>query len=149
MKKELLNNTEPKAAFIPQNNDGTQIDGSIFDRTNVLSALIHGMAGAVTGTPTDLDVVFTLVHGDAVDDEATPTSITDAEDTTFILTLEAVQAGSAEDFINVDLTGVKKWVQVKAEATFTGGTAPKVDLASVITIGDPRRAEDLTDAQNI
>jgi hypothetical protein len=149
VKKELLLNSEARVGFIPENTDGTAIAGPIFDRTNFLSALIHGVVGAVTGAPTDLDLVITLYAGETVDDEDTPTSITDEAATNFVLTVADAQAGSAEDFINVDLTGVPKWVRIGAVATFTGGTTPTADVACTFTLSDPRYSEDVSDAQNV
>lgn len=150
MKKELLLNSEPRVGFIPQNSDGVaDIEGPIYDRTNFLSAMVQGVVGAVTGTPTDLDIVITVYHGDAVDDEDTPTSITDEVATLLVLTLADVQAGTASDFINIDLTGFKKWVRLDTALTFTGGTTPTADVSGTWIFGDPRFSESVTDAQNV
>ncbi len=149
MKKELLLNSEMRTGFAPVASTGTEIAGPIFDRTNFLSAEVFASVGAVTGTPTDLDIVVTIYHGDAVDSETTPTSITDETSTTITLTLADAQAGSAEAYINVDLTPLKKWVRLGAVATFTGGTTPAALVNATWSLGDPRYQEAVTDAQNV
>ncbi|MTI49460.1 MAG: hypothetical protein FH761_16630 [Firmicutes bacterium] len=149
MKKQLLLNTEVKTGIKPQNDDGSAaIAGPIFNRTNFLSAILHGAVGDVTGTPTGLDATFTVYHGDTVNDEEIPTSITDEEATGFVLTLADVQSGNAEDFVNINLEGLKKWIRVDAELTFTEGTSPAADVSSSLVLGDPRYTENVTSANN-
>ena len=150
MKKELLLNSEVQPAIIPQNDDGNAaVAGSIYDLTKFESALVFASVGAVTGTPTDLDVTVTIYTGDDVDDEDAPTSITDEAATTYVLTLSGVQAGSATDFMNVDLSGLKKWGRVDVELGFTGGTTPTADIDAIWVFGDPAYSEEVTDAENV
>lgn len=148
MKKELLINSEIQPAIIPQNNDGAVVLGAIYDRRNFLSAMLNGSIGAVTGAPSGLVATFTIYSGDVVDNESAPTSITDEVVSNDIITLTGVQAGSAADFINVDLTGLGRWIRVDVDLTFTAGTAPTADIDSTWVFGDPRHSEDVTDPQN-
>lgn len=149
MKKELLLNSEVQPALIPQNSAAATITGPIYDLAKFESALLMAQIGAVTGTPTDLDIVVTVVTGDVVDDEDAPTSITDGAATTYVLTLADVQAGSASDFINIDAGGLKRWAQVSAVLTFTGGSTPATDISASWIFGDPEYSNEVTDAQNI
>lgn len=149
MKRELLLNTAPRVGITPITSVAATLSGPIYDTKAFESAIFQAMIGAVTGTPTDLDVVVTLYHGNAVDSVSAPTTITDEAATTYVLTLANVQAGNANDFICVLLDGLKRYVRAKAVLTFAGGTTPAAAISGVWVMGDPQYTNEVPVAQNV
>lgn len=118
--------------------------------TTSLTTAIIDMADAVglefviqTGTLSDADAVYavTVQHGDAVDSESSPTSITDSAEATgtdLYGTLAAAGFTFANDGVvrSIGYAGIKRWVKLTITPTTTAnsGNTP----VSVLVVKKPR-----------
>lgn len=141
---------EVKAAIAPQNSDGTLINGNIFDGSNYNSAIVALTIGAVTGTPTNLQAEVTVYSGNEVDNETTPTSITDeVASTVYLIDVDGLQAGNAVETLEIINDDLGKWQRVAVDLTFTGGSTPAADIACEWILGDPIYSEEVPAAVNV
>ena len=131
MERDLTSSVEPKRALNIQDIvSDTTTAGNIIDSKGFESVDISLLSGAVT----DGTYTVTIVSGEAVDDEGTPTVITDAAavDADFIIgTLPEISAANA--IKHFGYVGKQRWFQISVVSTAvtTGGT-----LAAQATMGN-------------
>jgi hypothetical protein len=96
-----------------------------------MSAVLHGIAGAVTGAPSAVGVSYQIQDSvDNVDGDYANSANPDG--TNMVLSLAAV---SIDGRIDVDLTGLKRWMRVVATITATGGTTPALLFSADLIFG--------------
>jgi hypothetical protein len=98
----------------------------VIDRRDYLSCKLSVVTGAVSGAPTTTSVTATLQDSD--DGSTGWTDVADA-------TTTAATAANSEGHVDVDLSGVKRYIRVNRTVTFTGGTSPSVMVGAVVTLG--------------
>ena len=120
-------------ALNPELDDGAAAaSGNIIDRLAFDSAVFTVAFGATTGTPTSIDYVFKLEHGDASD-------LSDATDLSGA-TVSSDTDPSAGDVVelNVDLEPAKRYIRFVATGTYVGGTTPTVGIAATGALGESK-----------
>jgi len=116
-----------KHALSPQaDTGGSAKNGTIIDRLGYDSLVASLITGAITGTPTSMSMVGKVQHGDA----ANLSDVADVTGATVTIT-----TATAIGEMNVDLTGLKRYVRITETTTFVGGTSPDVMVAASISLG--------------
>lgn len=101
-------------------------NGSSVDRLGASSAVLVGLAGAATGTPTGVSVTYKIQDSADGSTFADVTSITDD--------VELTAVSSAVE-LDVDLTGLRRYIRVVATTALTGGTTPTILVAGCLILG--------------
>lgn len=115
----------PFGVIFPQSAPAGTVEGSALSRVGAESAVVHGLVGAPTGTPTGLSVTFQTQHSD--------NGLTGWED--YGVASEPITVDSGEVELDVNLRSAKTFVRVVATVAFTGGTSPAIPLAASIVVG--------------
>ncbi|NIU01091.1 MAG: hypothetical protein GWN01_09250 [Nitrosopumilaceae archaeon] len=110
----------------PQNNAGSAINGPAIDRTGFESCVLSAMAGSTTGSPTSFTVDAKLQE--SADGSTGWADISGAA-------ISALTAVDTEGDVDIDLSGVKKFVRAVVTPAFVGGTSPTVDVAATVVLG--------------
>ena len=118
-------------AMKPADSDGTAIVGEIIDRLGFESAVFTALFGDITGSPDPTVVPITFFHGDDSDmgDEV--------EVTAYAVTVTD-PAAAAKQELNINLVPLKRYVRMKADPAFTGGSSPKLEIAGAYTLGQKK-----------
>jgi hypothetical protein len=114
--------------FAPVDNDGTAIVGDTIDRRGYLDGYVSIVNAGSSGTPTTAAAAITVYHGDAsnMSDEALFCTCAAAVD---VKTANCLQ-------YPVDLTAAKRYIRVKLDTTYSGGTSPKNLVAAAVVLGN-------------
>ena len=113
------------AGIGPQNAaDGATVNGSGVDRQGLRSCVVAAHVGAVTGAPTATSIQFKLQKSD---DNSTFTDVSGASTT--------ITAADSSAELDLDISGLKRYVRVVAAVSFTGGTSPTADIAATLILG--------------
>lgn len=115
---------DTKTLIRPQSASAGTVTGLAIDRSDYASAVIHVDLGASTGSPTAIDVDVSL-------EESADNSNWSAVSTI----LPNLSTANSTSTFDIDLTGRKKYVRIKAAVAFTGGTTPAIQLGAVIVLG--------------
>lgn len=123
----------PKVAIAPQSSVAATVNGTGVNRDGYLSAVLHGVTGAVSGAPTTTSVVYKIQHSN---DDGSTDAYADADDNQGnALAMAALTAASSDKRMDIDLSGLKKYVRVVATISFTGGTSPAALIFAELTLG--------------
>lgn len=114
--------------IIAQSASAGAINGPSIDRTGFFSCVLHGVAGAATGSPSAQSVIYKLQHSD---DESTWEDFGDAAD--------ALTADNGQVELDVDLSGAKRYVRCVATVALTGGSSPTLPVAGTLALGGADR----------
>ena len=118
-------------AMKPADSDGTAIVGEIIDRLGFDSAVFTALFGDTTGSPSAVAVPITFFHGnesDMSDEAAVATLAVEVAD----------PAAAAKQELNVNLIPLGRYVRMKADPGFTGGSTPKLEIAGAYTLGQKK-----------
>jgi len=102
------------------------INGVAVDRRDFGSAVLTHFAGAATGAPTAQTAATKLQESDT--SGGTFTDVTGAAPSD--LTVD-----DTDSSVDVDLTGVKRFVRVVTTVSFTGGTSPTLPVGAALVLG--------------
>lgn len=105
--------------------------GLALDRESFLSALIKLTAGAVTGAPSAQQVSW-KVQDSA--DGATFADILPSQANPVVVGAD-ITAVNGNSVLEIDCSGLRRFIRVVATVAFTGGTAPTIFLSSEATLG--------------
>lgn len=114
--------------ILPQTALAGTFTGPSVDRQDFDSAVIHGMTGAATGTPTTQSVIYKL------QDSADDSSFEDVAN----VDLAAMIADNDNGELDVNLSGLRRYVRLAAVVAFTGGSSPAIPIAATLTLGGAR-----------
>lgn len=115
-----------KKTINPANAPAGTITGSAIDRQGFLSAIFHVACGAASGSPTARTVDAKLQ--DSADGSTGWADISGAA-------IAQITADNSEQEINVDLSGVKRYIRAVVTVGFTGGTSPAIPVAATVVPG--------------
>jgi hypothetical protein len=115
-----------KRAVSPQSASAGSINGVAIDRLGYSSASFAVITGAVTGSPSAQTVDAKIQEADA--SGGTYTDVSGA-------TVSITDADSIGE-INVDLSGLKRYIRIVLTVSFTGGTSPAIEVASNCALGE-------------
>lgn len=109
------------------------VNGPVIDRRNHLSAVLLGITGAATGSPSGISTTFKLQHGDASDGS----DMADFDDNSPRGTAsnKTATAENALALLGLDLSGAKRYVRVVATNALTGGTTPTLQVGAGLFMG--------------
>jgi hypothetical protein len=118
----------PVMSVPPQSSAAATVTGTWLDRTahgSALSAVLHGMLGAVSGAPSAIDVTVQL-------QDATSNGGAGAANFGPAITLSAADT---DGVANIDLSGAREFVAAVVTVAFTGGTSPAALVAADVVLG--------------
>lgn len=103
-------------------------NGAAIDRDGYDSCVLFAQAGAATGAPTTRTLDAKIQES-----EDGTTGWTDVEGAA--IAQIAADNGSAK--VNVDLSGVQRYIRVVQTVGFTGGTSPALPNSAAVVLGGP------------
>lgn len=98
----------------PQSSQAATVNGAAIDRAGYMGALVTGLTGTATGSPTTQSTTYKVQ--DSADGS---TGWAD-----YNTSATALTANDGVKEISVDLRGAKKYIRVVAVVAFTGGSTP-------------------------
>jgi hypothetical protein len=123
MKRKLIENIK----VIPY------ASGASIDRQGFLSGILGISVAAPTGNPTTAQIALSVAESD---DNSTFTPITDALTILGSTTISVDKTSGLNANIDLDLVGLKRYIQITITLTFTGGTSPAAVAAYAVALGD-------------
>ncbi len=114
--------------------DGTLITGAVIDRLGYQSGLLVFSFEAASGTPSAATASLLIEHGDAA-------NLSDAATFATFETAKNISAAGIAQY-NIDFTKAKRYVRIKEDTTYTGGTTPANQLAANLILFDKDVASD-------
>ena len=122
---DLGSEVKEKVAIIPLGFGSESVNGPDIDRTGYNSAVLHVSTGAATGSPSaqTCDV--------KIQEKEEGGSYTDVSGAA----ITQITADNGDEELNIDLSGLKKYVRAVATTVLTGGSSPKWPVAATLTIG--------------
>lgn len=108
----------------PQSTAAATVNGPAIDRQDFFSAVLAGITGAATGSPTAISVIYKLQ--DSADGS------TGWVDFGGSVTVDAVNEHGRVD---VNLGSAKRYIRAVAVVSFTGGTTPQINIGAVVALG--------------
>jgi hypothetical protein len=117
----------PVKAIKVQSSAAATINGPSIDRLGFHSAVIEHICGDATGSPSAQSVASKLQHSDATGSGFADVSPAVAP--------AALTANDTEAEVNVDLSGLKRYIRVVTTVSFTAGTSPAIPVAAVVVLG--------------
>ena len=129
MQNNILQQVKSVGGHDPEQISGSSdIDSSYVDRLGFRYGSVAIQTGAVTGTPDAVTAAVKLLHCDTTGGSYTVFA-------TFETVLDIKTAVLRKTY-PVDLSGAKRYLEVRVTPTFTAGTSPKVFWSSQILLGD-------------
>jgi len=129
--------TNSLAAIPPQSNDGTKITGIGINRVGANSGKLIFAAAAASGAPDAAVTALVIEHSDTLGSGYTTFKTLESA-------LDIDAAGVNKEYA-LDLQGVKTFVRVTVDTTYTGGTSPANIVCAQLILGDydvdPKTAE--------
>lgn len=104
--------------------------GAVIDRKGYESAVFTCLTGIASGSPTAQVVDFAVYESDVSGSGYVAVSGATG----------AITADSTAAEINLDLRGVKRYVKVYYDVSFTGGSTPKIEVAGSYSLGEAKVA---------
>ena len=112
------------------------------NREGFLSGILAVKVGSPSGSPTGLAVKLTITESDQqstgfapVKDKLVCVGNAPLDDAGVISASTAAEGGELVNF-DLDLVGLKQYVKVKVEVTWTGGSAPSCTATAALALGD-------------
>lgn len=133
LQKNVASLIAPETSIVPQAATAS-VNGTSHDRGNhsmPLSCALYTTLGAVTGSPTSFTVqskVQDSADGTTFADYK-PDGVNTAQDAA------ALTAASTAQWTAVDLTNARRYVRAVSTISFTGGTSPSIEIATVVIFG--------------
>ena len=118
------------ASVLPQSAPAGTINGAAIDRyafSDPQSAVIHHMAGAVSGAPTAVSIATVL--------QDSPDGASGWANVASVPAPAALTAANTEANVGVDLSGARRYLRLVTTVGFTGGTSPAAVLAADVIMG--------------
>lgn len=136
MKKLIYGDIATPVTLVkPQVASAGDVTGEIVDRIGYYDGIAFLQVGAATGAPTTQSATLTIYSGEA--DDGSDMTVYKKVDglgggnyaTTALTTDNEAQA------IDIDLAGAGRYVRATVAVAFTGGTAPKQQIAATLVLG--------------
>jgi len=125
---DLAGDVISSVALYPQTvANAAAASGSAVDRRGYDGGVICCTVGATAGVPTTLSMAFKVEESA---DNAEWTAITGKTST--------LTSKDSSGEINLDLTGVKRYIRLVVTGTLTGGSSPTGTCAGIVTLGQAR-----------
>ena len=105
---------------------GAAVNGPAINRLGFDSCVLHTAGGSATGSPTAQTLDAKLQESE--DGSTAWTDITGAA-------ITQITADDSEAQVDVDLSGVKKFIRVVQTVVLTAGTSPEWPVSSIVILG--------------
>lgn len=128
---DLAESIKTVEAIAPQTASGeaAAIYGPWIDRLGYEGAVIAVQAGTSSGSPSNVGVVFKMQQKSGEVDSA------DVADMTVTISGETTPLAKELDY---DLKSSQRYIRTVATPHFTGGSSPKIEVAAICILGEPR-----------
>lgn len=113
--------------ILPKAASSETINGASIDRLGYDSCVLHVLTGAATGSPSAQTADF------KIQDSADGTTFADVSSETSAI--DQITADNTDGELDLDLSGLRRYIRVVCVVALTGGTSPTWPVAASVALG--------------